>query len=225
MPDHVRHDDSVVARRQLSVNRSHHSPLTTLHSLLPHRACRTTNPQPCSNHETRSLWATVHAATRRSPPGRALLAVFNSDAGCASCSISVHLARCLRNPMSECLAPARFSACCFVSPASCCSLRPCPSRHSGVRSRNPVFALRPAAKLPKCAPPRLKSFLEKTLIAHARAVFAARPPSRIAPGRIAQLRQSRAKLLPLRSPSGPLAPWERVFRTKRPESASGSLAL
>ena len=63
---------------------------------------------------------------------------------------------------------------------------------------------------PKSAPRRLKSFLEKTLIAHARAVFAARPPTGIAPGRAAQPRPSRTQIIHRRSASAPLALWERV---------------
>ena len=121
---------------------------------------------------------------------------------------------------------------------------PSTTRHSGGPSRNPVRVPRPTSNTPKCAPPRLKSFLEKTLIAHARAVFAARPPTGIASGRVAQPRPSRTQVLPRRSASGPLAPrqrvvpgrsasyslalWERVGervrRSKRPESASGPLA-
>ena len=103
-----------------------------------------------------------------------------------------------------------------------------PIRHSGVRSRNPVRVPRPTSNPPKSAPRRLKSFLEKTLIAHARTVFAARPPGCIAPARVAQPRPSRAKVLPLRSPSGPLAPWERVgkrvFRAPRPASLASTQA-
>ena len=40
---------------------------------------------------------------------------------------------------------------------------PRPIRHSGVFSRNPVLVPQPASDLPQNAPPRLKSFLEKTL--------------------------------------------------------------
>ncbi len=54
------------------------------------------------------------------------------------------------------------------------SAPPQPIRHSGVLSRNPVFAPRPQSQ-PKCTPRRPKSFLEKTLIAREAPVFASPP--------------------------------------------------
>ena len=56
------------------------------------------------------------------------------------------------------------------SPPKCTPPRPL--RHSGVRSRNPVFASSVQTDR-KCTPPCLKSFLEKTLNAHEPAPFPA----------------------------------------------------
>ena len=42
--------------------------------------------------------------------------------------------------------------------------RPCPTRHSGILTRNPVFVPQPASDPPQSTPRRPKSFLEKTLI-------------------------------------------------------------
>ena len=54
------------------------------------------------------------------------------------------------------------------------SAPPQPIRHSGVLSRNPVFAPRTPTP-PRNTPRRLKSFLEKTLIAREAPVFASPP--------------------------------------------------